>query len=220
MFKCPRGGGTYVTQEESMFFQKEGKGLASQPPTSVPLSAGSMPGHSGKGTHLQAALQAHTPSPGIRIIPDSPVTLTFNVWYSRSYRAKVCRAHFLLGKLSGRQRDHWAEMIHTPTSVQALTFPTAIQDKAVHPDSVLGKLRGLGVWVSRLQGPSPWGLLTVGSPCATHHLDQGLHAQSLGGPSSAGHPSSMIHNLHLGSSQATGEVLLTLRKRWGQGLPA
>lgn len=33
--------------------------------------------------------------------------------------------------------------------------PTALQEKALHADSILGKLQGLVLWVLCLQGPSP-----------------------------------------------------------------
>lgn len=48
-------------------------------------------------------------------------------------------------------------------------LPIALQEKAPHPDSLLGKLRGLGLWVLSLQGPSLQGLLMVGAslPLAT-----------------------------------------------------
>lgn len=34
--------------------------------------------------------------------------------------------------------------------------PPAIQEKALHADSILSKLRGLGRWGLRPQGPPPW----------------------------------------------------------------
>lgn len=42
-------------------------------------------------------------------------------------------------------------------------LPIALQEKAPHPDSLLSKWRGLGLGVLSLQGPSLWGLLTVGA---------------------------------------------------------
>ncbi|XP_014390160.1 PREDICTED: protein AKNAD1 [Myotis brandtii] len=56
---------------------------------------------------------------------------------------------------------------HRRTSCGGL--PIALQEKAPHPDSLLSKLRGLGLWVLSLQGPSLWGLLMVGTslPLAT-----------------------------------------------------
>lgn len=48
-------------------------------------------------------------------------------------------------------------------------LPTARQEKAPHPDALLSKWRGLGLWVLSLQGPSLWGRLMVGAslPLAT-----------------------------------------------------